>query len=325
MSNSSNFSSTRTDVAVPEVDALCTKIGHLRSTGQSDLAEEALSELQSRVAVDPLTNKRARLFEEDWEKITVLPSPINCSSHSDNSNNNNKVVTDEIDSVMITEQMAKKEPTYIDTTGYLIPDVSALLEQMKKVALSNPEHPKNSPNTSEDLKEYIYEYGFGDVGRSLRRLEKVQIKYRSREALEAWARDWALKLSEEDEEAWLYNGDRKKCLSFLYKIIDAGMVMRFADKRVNRIVKLCLVMDRANALYNMIDHDRNVRGLHWFAKADREGMRALLMPLGEELPHRAPLNKRLRGLLDLQEFGFKLAPAIIEWMQPQRAEPVEMH
>jgi len=106
-----------------------------------------------------------------------------------------------------------------------------------------------------NIDTYIFQYGFGLVSPSFQPLENAQ----EQKDREVWAKDWAIKLSKQDPEALQYNHDRWLCLKFLYNLINNDLLSSFKRYRTERIIRTCLVMDRANTLYNMIDSKTNAR------------------------------------------------------------------
>jgi len=169
------------------------------------------------------------------------------------------------------------------------------------------------PLLQNDPQVYREQFNAGPIRESLIRIENAQ----DEEDRETWSREWARQLSDPtNEEAWQLNYDRKLLLQFLYRIIDMQVMADIDKDEITRIVRPCLVMDRANALYNMIDSRMNRRGLHWYARIDEDRMFALIDE-GERIhlrhpQHRPPLNRRLRALRD----NYEDDEEICRWMDP---------
>lgn len=76
-------------------------------------------------------------------------------------------------------------------------------------------------------------------------------------ALEKWCKSWAQSMANGNPEAYALNMKRKICLHWLYKLHD--LLQESPDQKgiahanlVNSITNVCIPMDRANSLYNMI-------------------------------------------------------------------------
>lgn len=96
---------------------------------------------------------------------------------------------------------------------------------------------------------------------------------------EAWARFWAEALSRNEEWAWNLNHCRKTCTLFIFELhnswnpqkgsgqtVTADEIIARLQPTLSIMYKACLVMDRASAMYNMIDIKDNLRGMHWYAE-----------------------------------------------------------
>ena len=137
-------------------------------------------------------------------------------------------------------------------------------------------------------------------------------------AREEYAKCWALALSRNEEWAQTLDRCRKTALKLLYKVCDicadatrAGypslVQQHFQPRRVASILADCLVMDRANCLYNMIDDETGERGLVWYSKGTR-------LPHGMPLNHTgATMNWRFKWL----DQNLDLGDPIHRWMQPE--------
>mmetsp|Transcript_10421 Transcript_10421/g.22983 ORF Transcript_10421/g.22983 Transcript_10421/m.22983 type:complete len:484 (+) Transcript_10421:117-1568(+) len=74
------------------------------------------------------------------------------------------------------------------------------------------------------------------------------------------------------------NRDRKVCLTFLYSVVDElekaddkplfeqDLVEEFEVWRIKNILHVCMIMDRAQALYKMQLHGSPHVGMHWYSK-----------------------------------------------------------
>ena len=137
------------------------------------------------------------------------------------------------------------------------------------------------------------------------------------QARENWAETWAKALARDEEWAWALNRCRKTALKLLYRVCDLcfgfskdgkltvndQLLQTFASYRFNQILKHCLVMDRANALFNMINTDTDQRGLGWYSPQDQARYQALReppLPLNPEVP---TINRRLKWLQQSGLYG----------------------
>jgi len=133
------------------------------------------------------------------------------------------------------------------------PKLSELLHSKKF------ESPLEEVQSCKAINEFIRMYD-GAVGVCLDRIRTAQ----SAKPIEQWAVDWAKRLCRGYEDAKKLNQDRKISLELLYILLNRwkgvkgvktltadDIVKNFGDKRVMEILRLCLPMDRANALHNM--------------------------------------------------------------------------
>ena len=128
-------------------------------------------------------------------------------------------------------------------------------------------------------------------------------------AREQWARTWALELAGGRLGAEELNRCRKTALLLLYRVCDVGRMLSdseaeayqqiretFEEKRMDEILVHFLPMDRANSLFNMEDHARDVRGLGWYSVGDEEAYQKLPNPPLALNARGHTINRRLRGL-----------------------------
>lgn len=146
---------------------------------------------------------------------------------------------------------------------------------------------------------------------------------------EDWAKEWAFKMRSNDEDAWQLNDDRKACLQLLYTMCDCwkpedkskatvskeDIEGKFRDRTVLRIMNLCVVMDRAQALYKMRVTGHPV-GMHWYAQkhVDEFDEWKEIDTNYRNLGGLGPLiNKRIFWLVDL----FHPKGALKCWLEPK--------
>ena len=179
---------------------------------------------------------------------------------------------------------------------------------------------------------------FQEFIRALRQAQDAYVKSRSRSisAIDArmeWAKKWALALSKDEDWAWALNHCRKTALELLYRVCDLCFVCTddeiswsqeeleetFKFYRIDEILIHCLVMDRANSLYNMTIRSTGEVGLGWYSKYDaskyQEKFQVPLNPRGPSI------NKRLWWLFQVPTL--RDDEAILRWMQiaiPERLQ-----
>jgi len=98
------------------------------------------------------------------------------------------------------------------------------------------------------------------------------------EAREEWAQRWAEELHRNSDWAWALNRCRKTALKLLYRVCDLSFPRKrtslltevFDMRRIRVILVHCLVMDRANSLYNMTIELNGERGLGWYAEVEQQ-------------------------------------------------------
>jgi hypothetical protein len=147
---------------------------------------------------------------------------------------------------------------------------------------------------------------------------------------EEWAKEWARKLLVvvDDDNAKGLNQDRKICLALLYRMCDCwqpknksnatvsrdDIVDTFKDRRVLRILTLCVIMDRAQALYKMKIAGHPV-GMHWYAQKHVDESDEW-KEIDANYDGSPTINKRLFWLVDLLNLGGK----VLDWLQPTKAD-----
>ena len=167
----------------------------------------------------------------------------------------------------------------------------------------------------------------------IRLLQRTQAEYKKGcnkadaiRAREEWARMWARALSEDKPWAWALNYCRKTALLLLYRVCDLcteddEILSEFEARRIDRIIGPTLVMDRANALYNMRPDEDGPPGLGWYAGEDED---TYLQFSGAELNPRGPtINKRLKRVYKIEDLNYSGDKAISKWMKiklPSRVE-----
>ena len=154
--------------------------------------------------------------------------------------------------------------------------------------LTNPSHETQS-NTQQWMKirscrtveDFIvaFDEAEGLIARCLRRIQLNQLNSNTQH-VEDWARIWATNLRTGDETARNLDNDRGYCLELLFTlcncwkgaynetptISDGDITDKFMTRRILPILRLCLVMDRAKALYFTTGLDSTMPGINWCAE-----------------------------------------------------------
>ena len=172
----------------------------------------------------------------------------------------------------------------------------------------------------ERIDDFVAMYDSQRFQSSLRRIDFAQSDGKTEE----WAEEWACKLRLNDEQAAQLNDDRKACLLLLYRMCDCwkpkdkskatvseeDIVETFKDRRVLRILTLCVIMDRAQALHKMKLAGHPV-GMHWYAEKHVEES-AEWKEITANYEGFPTINKRIFWLIDLLDLGGKVK----EWLEP---------
>ena len=156
---------------------------------------------------------------------------------------------------------------------------------------------------------------------------------------EAWSKHWAEALSRNEPWAFDLNMDRKTLTVFLFEVCNRynpeknptitaeEICTQLGPAKLLPMIKNCLIMDRANANYNMIDQKDNIRGMHWYAEKPEH--RTFLQQLGAlslEETSGHTMNKRYLWLVERMEFaplGLAQDAEITSLVQP-RASPLRV-
>ena len=163
-----------------------------------------------------------------------------------------------------------------------------------------------------------------------------------------WSRTLYLTLRNDpnDSRVMALNVDRKTCLTFLYHMVDAwessadprdfqqGIQDKFGIDRVKKILKVCMVMDRAQSLYRMQIPTSSLYGMHWYSKLHLEESSefALTFPdnykqLKEALRGYkgfATMNRRLYKLMYTKDFALMQDAELALWSKPALAKFVPL-
>lgn len=150
---------------------------------------------------------------------------------------------------------------------------------------------------------------------------------------ETWAAQWARRLADRDPWALALNDSRITVSLYLFELCDwwnnqedrttsaRDIVEELGDTKIKQMVKLSLVMDRANVMYNMLEAQGNRRGMHWFS--DKTAHRELLAEQGVFVPYGLyTMNKRYLWLLEdpaFEDLGLWRDAELQKWMTPERA------
>lgn len=148
---------------------------------------------------------------------------------------------------------------------------------------------------------------------------------------ESFTKYWAESLSRNEPWAWDLNHDRKTLTVYYFQVancwnpaksptLSTAQVVAMG-KPLKDMIKACLVMDRSNAMYNMIDQAANMRGMHWYGDlpAHREFLINLgAIPMDQVGGH--TMNKRYLWFCQQEDLaaplGFMQDDQVQTWMQP---------
>jgi len=199
------------------------------------------------------------------------------------------------------KRIALEDERKMPASQYQVPrqeDFGSLLEEVQSCQL---------------IQDFCRMYDSGIVYICLNRI-RTDLK-RSGQNVETWAKEWAKRLFQNDEDAENLHRDRKLCLELVYtlcnrwkgvkaeKTLEAkDIVTHFGDKRVLGILGLCLPMDRACALYNLSLPGEVRPGVHWVSEIHvaRDPQWAQRM---NRYTGRPTMNKRFLWLMEDQELA----------------------
>lgn len=129
----------------------------------------------------------------------------------------------------------------------------------------------------------------------------------------------------DDKRAKSLNHCRKTCLTLLYKVCkvcprgeteDTRRMQQMKDifqvRRTSDIVSLCLPLDRANCLYNMMITTTGERGLGWYAEGQEKDYTTLRTPPLPLNPLDHSINKCFKWLQEAN--FFESDPLLSDWM-----------
>jgi hypothetical protein len=150
--------------------------------------------------------------------------------------------------------------------------------------------------------------------------------------------DWAVTLYAEfnknpdNKRLQQLNKDRKKCLQLVYDIVNAKGIeetQKILGNNLERILKICVPMDKAQSLYNLRlnreDLNGNV-GLPWYSELhitdsafDSFEERDDFIEYLKKYPGSRPtMNKRIYKLLTNKSIGLNKDPLFIELLKPTK-------
>jgi len=170
------------------------------------------------------------------------------------------------------------------------------------------------------IKDFVEVYESLDFKNCLRQLEDAQVGGDRK----GFAEEWAKFLVEHDPRAKSLEEHKRTLKCLLLKLCDActddenslsreDIIQVFKDRRVISIMLLVVVMDRADALYHLVNLSTNVRGKHWYAKEDA----TIVMEIDAALDSIPPMNKRYRWLIrSFPELRLQEYRELMEWVEP---------
>lgn len=175
-----------------------------------------------------------------------------------------------------------------------------------------------------------------------------------RKDIDKWARKVYEDKRKDKEYAIELNRLRRRCLKLLYKLVDKweeydyspafeeAMLNAFPRSKIVEILRICLPMDRAHALYALYNADTDKYGYHWYSKlhfedgskflqkygSDKEVRRvqkAILENEKQQPKQKPPMNKKLYRLLLSEKLGLQDIPEFRRWLQPELAKFVDRY
>ena len=151
--------------------------------------------------------------------------------------------------------------------------------------------------------------------------------------LEDWARIWAMNLRTGDDTARNLDKDWKYCLEFLFTlcnrwkgvydgtptISDDDIANKFMTKRILPILRVCLVMDRAKALYFTTGLNFTTPGINWYA--ERHILNDLTL---DDQNGIASMNERYFWLLEFDQLklGPNETPPLHQFAKPMKVADI---
>lgn len=196
------------------------------------------------------------------------------------------------------------------------------------------------------VKDFVKAYDDDDYQVGLYRLYNDRDRsYKNGECkdTEDWARQLYATFREDplNERCIMLNQDRKKALALLYSLVDEGKKHGFSDeeyekailkvfkkRRLMRILGICLVMDKCQALYKMELPGTGTVGMHWFCNLHVDPASSILS--NEELQAwtsilstytgTGTMNKRLYFLLNSKVLNLQEEHELMaKWFKPEQA------
>lgn len=148
-----------------------------------------------------------------------------------------------------------------------------------------------------------------------------------------WAREWAIRMRQEQVEDVALNESRKSVLLLLKKLVecwrlednhtvtDHSLVHDFGRKRIVNILQIALVMDKMQCLYKMQYAGDSRYGMHWVARQHMldEPWKQLLTKHGGE----PTMSNNYVALLEHVGLGLQNIPFIVHCLTPEKRPAIE--
>lgn len=195
--------------------------------------------------------------------------------------------------------------------------------------------------TVEECKDY-----YDRIQSNLENLRTAQIRYVEEtlkiaptmsviEIKDKWCKHWATSIAKGDvDDAKCYEYDRWIVMRLLYRVCDLcyekvgggsgasyqgiltdenGLVNVFGKRRIVSILDVCLGMERANSLHNMMNMDTHIRGFHWYSQWHAEEN---LLKFTERNASGPTMNKRILWLYYTPQLELQYDISITHWLRP---------
>lgn len=180
------------------------------------------------------------------------------------------------------------------------------------------------------LEDFVTVYESPSIQDALKRLEENK----GTQDTDEWAENFYKNFNDNPDDTVLssLNMDRKHCLNLVYSLVNTWQDNKdfliqfeksipkvFKTERLERILRICLPMDRAQALFKLkLNFDTDTKpGIPWYSELQLPFLNQEFISHTEKFPsHKPPMNKRLFRLVNSDYIGLKENPDFMKWTKP---------